>query len=175
MIDLKLTNQEVIDKDRALEEAGSISGAGQFAMNVALNRFVCKDIITALAELQEKPEAYKEFEKAMQKVNEEFGDVQVVGNQQILTVPNEKLEAYNKKADALKKKHKKVIDARVEQMRQYEEETLKAPANSGNALSFHPLPAVLPEQLTGNTIFALIELVEQPDAEEKAEEEKPKK
>jgi len=178
MKELKLTNQEVIDKDRALEEAGSIGGAGQFAMSIALDRFALKPFIEAMDALQEPSEKFKEYQKKIQAVNEEFGDAKIIGNRQMFVIPDDVLEEYNAKVDPLKKKYKKAIDAREEQMRQFNEETLKAPANGGQPIKMHTVKqADIPDQLTGNTIFTLMDLIELPDAEsdDEADAEDPKK
>jgi hypothetical protein len=164
MISLTLTNQQVIEKDRALEEAGSINSAGQFAMNIGLNRFILDPLVKMLQKLQEPSQEFVKFNSELEKINKEFGNLKIDGSIQYYTLPDENIEAYNKKADPLKKKFKKAIDQREKQLLEYEE-TLKAPANGGEAVKLHQIPKELPDGLKGNTIFALMELVDLPKSD----------
>lgn len=162
MIPLKQTNQQVIEKDRALKEAGSIGGAGDFAINVALDRFVLRPFIEALNTISEPSVRYIEYNRELNKVHEKYGISRVDGDRTFYSIPDENLPAWTKAKEKLDIKYAKTIRERERQMAEYEE-TLKKPANSGEPILFHPIPKdCLPEEMTGNDIFDIIDLIEIP-------------
>lgn len=161
MKELKLTNEKAVKIQKALEVAGKVKGDAKFAMNVALNMFALKPVIESLKEAEAESDKFKEFSEKNQKLIQEYGKVRQIGEQQLFEISKEKLPEYEEKAEALKAKYKKAIEERESQLKSFDNIVMKSPANGGEPMKFHELPKELPSDLDGNTIFELIDLIEE--------------
>jgi hypothetical protein len=161
---LNLTYAEVVDLDAALEKAGAIKAKPDFSLKVAYNRQILKTHLKALEDARKMPEEMKKYDAARQDLVNEFGTVVQSGGQVMTQVRPECEKEFKDKLDPLLKKNKKVIDQYDKQMREFREEILPGPANFGEPICLHEFPQkILPAGLEGNLIFALIDLVKEPD------------
>jgi len=124
MVKIKITNQEVVDLNNGLHAVGHLSGV-KFAYAVSRNISKLKSEVTALQKgFSLKPD-FEAYENERQPLAEKYA-VKVDGK------PQQKVEggvskfvikdqrAFDSKFKTLKKKHKKAIDNREKQLKEFQ-------------------------------------------------------
>lgn len=121
----KLTKKEVLDLHNGLHAVGNLSGV-KFAYAVSKNIAKLKSEVVAFQEAYVPLPEFLAYEKERFALAEEYakkidGKAQktIENGVERFVIENEKV--FEKKLEALKKKHKKVVDAREKQIKDFEE------------------------------------------------------
>lgn len=160
---VKLTNEQLVMMSRALSSVGAIKGNPSFAMAVALNMNALKPFIDALSKAEEPSDKFKSYLADTDKLLEDYGVQQPVeGGSARYAIPNEKLAAFKEADAALREKYKKAIEEDKKQRKHMAEVILKDYANGGDPIELYVISQPIPDEVDGNTLFHLMELIETP-------------
>jgi hypothetical protein len=157
---LALSNQKVLDMDKTLHELGTIKSKPEFSMKVARNRAALKPFIEALTAASTPSEAMKEFDKKRNALILTYGKERVNDfGQSITEVTPENKDVYHEKLDALKEEYDAAITEYDDQIKEFNDTILPGMANDGELIEMYELPEEMPDGVSGNQLFVLIDII----------------
>jgi len=153
-IKVKATLRKVIDMSEALNKIGKEHGGIKLSIAVARNHAVLDQVVRMAREKKKFSDEYKEYRKEGSRLFEQFAKMDNSGR---LLIPDEDWEKYKKECHALDTKNTQVISEQLILNKEYEaylEKTVRE-------FEMFPIPEeVLPENVSGNQLKSLIELIQ---------------
>ena len=152
---IELTHEEAIELNKGLTDVGGIKSSPKFSLELAKNRYALKPTIKGLADAKEPSNEFLEFQEANNTLVKKHGEV--MPGSESMFVPSEKMTEFKIEQDELEEKHKKAIDARRAQLKEYNK-LLSTKVEPSLKFSMFK-DGDLPKTLNGNQKFGIIQLI----------------
>lgn len=166
----KLTNQDVLNLNQALNTVGNLSGV-KFAYAVNKNKTLIEVEVEALKEAQKQSDKFQEFTKKRLELCNRLGDKDEKGNpkmkptmidgiiikgSQDFVIEANKVE-FDKELEALRVEYKESIDEREAQIKKFNEMLTEESTFTPHKIKLSDVPA----NITVDQMKSLINLIEE--------------
>lgn len=154
-----MKRKELFPLKQALERVSTLKGV-KFAYSIAKNLQEVNKEIEAVNKAIAPSEEFIQYEKELINLNEEYAEKTEEGNPKVennnYVISPKKRGAYEKRIEELKKKHKKVLSERDEQIKEYQ-----ALLEENVDITLHKIQEDnLPSDITVEQIHGILQVIE---------------